>query len=95
MVLEVGDFHVEPGTEADFIAGYHQAREFLAGAPGCQSVRMLQSVETPTRFTLLVVWDSVEAHVDGFRSSDRAPAWRAPMSPFFAKTPFVEHFNDI
>lgn len=35
------------------------------------------------RYHLRVGWESVEAHMVGFRESDGLQAWRALASPFF------------
>lgn len=95
MVLEVGDISVTPGAEDDFAAAYRRVREILAGTPGCRSVRMTRGIETPTRFVLLVEWDSVQAHESNFRQSDRFTRWRAEIGPYFAQPPHVEHFTDV
>ncbi|MBE7187965.1 antibiotic biosynthesis monooxygenase [Jatrophihabitans endophyticus] len=94
-VLEVGEFSIEAGHEDDFVTAYRSVREVLATTPGCRSVRMTHGVETPTRFVVLVEWDSVAAHEDGFRGTDRFTRWRAALSPHFAQQPHVEHFTDV
>jgi heme-degrading monooxygenase HmoA len=95
-VLEVGDIAVTPGSEEQFVAAYRSAREILASTPGCRSVRMTRGVETPTRFVLLVEWDSVAAHEENFRAdADRFGTWRAAIGPYFAAAPHVEHFSDV
>ena len=94
MVLEVALFDVTPGSEAAFTADFHQAKALLAGAVGCQGVRMTQGVETPTRFVLMVEWDTVADH-QTFRESDAFPRWRALVGPHFAVPPHVEHFTDL
>ena len=95
MVLEVADIEVRPGSEDDFAAAYRGAREVLLGTPGCRSARMTRGVESPSRFVLLVEWDSVAAHEENFRQSDRFGTWRAAIGPFFAGPPRVEHFADL
>ena len=95
MVLEVGDIAVHPGREDDFVAAYRSVREVLASTPGCRSVRMTRSIESPSRFVLLVEWDSVQAHEQNFRGTERFTAWRAAIGPFFASPPHVEHAADV
>ena len=95
MALEVADIAVTPGQEEAFVAAYHGAREVLASTPGCRSVRMTRGVESPARFVLLVEWDSVEAHLQNFRDTERFGTWRAAIGPFFARPPAVEHFRDV
>lgn len=94
-VLEVGLIDVSPGAEDEFAAAYRRARELLAVSPGCRSVRMTRGVESPSRFVLLVEWDSVAAHEQGFRATDRFARWRALIGPYFAAPPRVEHFTDV
>jgi len=38
-------------------------------------------------------WTSTEAHTVGFRQSAAFADWRAIIGPFFAKAPYVEHFD--
>ncbi len=95
MVLEIANFSVLPGQEAAFIAAYDGARELISVTPGCQSMRMTQGIESPSRFVLMIEWDSVEAHEKNFRESERFGPWRAAISPHFAAPPQVEHFADV
>ncbi|MGS2615187.1 antibiotic biosynthesis monooxygenase family protein [Micromonospora sp. LZ34] len=95
MVLEVALIDVLPGQEDEFAAAYAQGHPVLAGTPGCRSVRMTRGVESPSRFVLLVEWDSVEAHNDNFRGSERFTRWRELIGPYFANPPLVEHFVDV
>jgi heme-degrading monooxygenase HmoA len=95
MVLEVAIIDVQDGAELAFVDAYRGVRQVLAGTPGCRSVRMTHGVETPTRFVLLVEWDSVEAHNENFRTSERFTQWRAAIGPHFAHPPHVEHFEDV
>ena len=53
---------ITSGSEDAFAAAYRQVRHEVADTPGCRSMRMTRSVESPSRFVLLVDWDSVEAH---------------------------------
>jgi heme-degrading monooxygenase HmoA len=95
MVLEVALINVNAGQEDDFAAAYQKAVPVLKASPGLRSVRMTRGIESPTRFVLLVEWDSVEAHENGFRNTDRFGQWRAIIGPFFDGPPNVEHFTDV
>jgi heme-degrading monooxygenase HmoA len=94
-VLEVADIRVRPGAEEEFEAAYRGIRDVLVSTPGCRSARMTHGIESPERFVLLVEWESVEAHEQNFRATDRFGAWRGAIGPFFAGPPLVEHFADI
>ncbi|MCK9898869.1 MULTISPECIES: antibiotic biosynthesis monooxygenase family protein [Parafrankia] len=90
-VVEVARFDVLPGSEEAFADAYLLVRHELVTTPGCRSVRMTRGVESPSRFVLFVDWDSLEAHTETFRGSDRFTRWRAALSPYFASAPAVEH----
>jgi heme-degrading monooxygenase HmoA len=95
MVIEVADIQVSPGAEDAFTDAYRGVRDVLVSTPGCRSARMTRCIESPSRFVLLVEWDSVEAHEQNFRASDRFAKWRAAIGPFFAAPPHVEHVQEI
>jgi heme-degrading monooxygenase HmoA len=95
MVLEVALIDVQPGQEDEFAAAYLKARANVVTTPGCRNVRMTRGIESPSRFVLLVEWDSVQAHLENFRATDRFTQWRALIGPYFAAPPLVEHFIDV
>ncbi len=94
MVLELAQFSITPGSETAFEAGYRSVVGLLRESAGLLSVRMTRGVETPSRFVLLVEWESLQAH-QAFRDSDRFATWRAAIGPHFAEPPQVEHYTDL
>lgn len=94
-VLEVAIIDVREGTHEQFVDAYRGVRSVLAGTEGVRSIRMTHGVERPSRFVLMVEWDSVEAHRVNFRETERWERWRAGIGPFFAHPPVVEHFTDV
>ena len=95
MVLEIARFAILAGREDDFVAAYREAREQLGVTDGFRSARMTRGVESPSQFVLLVEWDTVEAHTENFRKSDRFLRWRELIGPFFDGDPDVEHWVDV
>jgi quinol monooxygenase YgiN len=90
--LEHAFFHIAPDDAAAFEAGFDKARLVIDAAPGCRWVELHRGIERPGTYLLLVEWDSVDDH-QAFRSSDDFPQWRAPIQPFFAESPEMEHFS--
>lgn len=95
MVLEIADFTVKAGTEDEFAAAVQEGLPHIAATPGFRSARLTRAIESPSRFVLLIEWESVEAHNVGFRESDRFPKWRALIGPYFDGNPHVEHAVDV
>ncbi|WP_329332210.1 antibiotic biosynthesis monooxygenase [Streptomyces sp. NBC_00663] len=95
MVVEHARLTVEAGREEEFQEVFGTARQVLAGADGFRWAELLRCAERPRVFLLLVGWESVEAHMTGFRESERFQRWRALVGPFFAEPPVVEHYHQV
>jgi heme-degrading monooxygenase HmoA len=92
MILESALLDVKPGEEAAFEAAIRQARPLIAATPGFRTIAVRRCLETPTRYLLLVEWETLEDHTIGFRRSARYGEWRALLHHFYDPFPRVEHF---
>lgn len=95
MVIEIADFRVIAERQDQFADAVAEGLKFAAETPGFRTARLTRSVETPTRFVLMIEWDTVEAHTVGFRESENFGRWRAVVGPFFDGAPNVEHFEGL
>lgn len=93
MVIEHAELTITPGREAEFEAAFVRGHEIISQAGGFHWARLVHQVEDPGTYLLLVGWDSVDAHVVGFRESELFPRWRAAVGDFFAKPPNVTHYT--
>ncbi len=92
MIVERAQIDVRPGQEAAFEAALEEAKAVVAAAPGFRSLRAARGIEEPSRYLLLIAWDSLEAHTEGFRGSELFTRWRELIGPYFAAPPDVEHY---
>ena len=95
MVLEVALLNVRPGESQAFEAAFREAREIIAASPGHQRHELLRCLETRDRYLLLVWWDRLESHTQGFRGSPGYARWRALLHAFYDPFPTVEHFVTV
>ena len=93
MILEVAEIHVKDGTGKAFESALQQAQPVLMGTEGYIRHELRGSMEDENRYLLFVEWESLEAHLVNFRESERYLEWRKIISPFFAQSPLVEHFD--
>jgi heme-degrading monooxygenase HmoA len=93
MTLEHAILDVRPGEEPAFEAALDDALPLIAGAEGFRSLRLLRCVERAGRYLLLVEWESVAHHVEGFRGSPAFTEWRRLLHHFYDPPPTVEHFE--
>jgi heme-degrading monooxygenase HmoA len=93
MILETAHMTVHPGMEARFRTALTEASLHVLNSPGCLGLTVQQGVERPQTFLLLIRWNTLEDHVDGFRGSENFVRWREILGPFFADAPVVEHWH--
>ena len=91
MVHEIAVIEVKSGMESAFEEGVTKAVPLFRRAKGCRSMELRRSVEHPTRYHLVVGWETVEDHMVGFRQSADFQAWRDLVSHCFARPPEMEH----
>jgi len=95
MITEHALLPVIPGQEAEFIETMDRAKAIIAASPGFVSLRVARCLERPSCFLLLVEWETLEAHTEGFRNSAAYEEWRALLHHFYDPFPVVEHFETV
>lgn len=95
MITEHAVLDVIPGQEDAFVEAMGRAEALIAGSPGFVSLQLLRCVERPSCFLLLVEWERLEDHTEGFRGSAAYQEWRAALHHFYDPFPVVEHFEAI
>jgi heme-degrading monooxygenase HmoA len=88
MILEVADIRIDPSKQAEFDAAIlHGLGSVVAQAKGFRGYKVNKSLESPGRVLLMIYWDTLEDHTEGFRGGPLFPQWRAIVGPFFAVPP--------
>jgi heme-degrading monooxygenase HmoA len=86
---------VVPGREDEFMSTMEHAKTIIASSPGFVSLRVERCLERPNYFLLLVEWESLEDHTEGFRGSEAYQDWRALLHHFYEPFPVVEHYEVV
>ncbi|KQR56812.1 antibiotic biosynthesis monooxygenase [Acidovorax sp. Leaf160] len=95
MILEAAPLHVRPGQGAAFEAAFLQAQRIIASMPGYRSHRLERCIERPDEYLLLVEWDTLEAHEQGFRGSAGYQEWKRLLHHFYDPFPVVSHYAAV
>lgn len=77
MILEAAILTIRPEQDKAFAAVLAEARPLIAATSGFQGLEVRQCVEQPHRYLLLVRWERLTDHTEGFRGSERYQAWKA------------------
>ena len=93
MITEQATLDVKPGQEREFEVAFAEAKAIVAAMPGFGSLELHRCIETPNRYLLLVSWERLEDHTEGFRKSPMYEKWRELLHQFYDPFPVVEHFS--
>jgi heme-degrading monooxygenase HmoA len=92
MVLEVVILNVMPGNEVEFEAAFQEAKEIIKVSKGDISHQFQKCIEKKNKYILLVSWQTIEDHTDGFRKGESYKEWKELLHHFYDPFPTVEHY---
>ena len=95
MILEVALLNIRDGMCDRFEAAFKQASPIIAATPGYISHELKRCIEVPSRYILLVQWNSLEDHTVGFRQSENYQEWKRLLHHFYDPFPTVEHYESV
>jgi heme-degrading monooxygenase HmoA len=95
VILEVAILDVKPELTVEFETAFETASTIIASMPGYVSHELQCCLEKPSRYVLLVRWQTLEDHIIGFRQSPRYQEWRSLLHHFYDPFPVVEHYEAI
>jgi heme-degrading monooxygenase HmoA len=91
MIVEHALLSVRDGQAAAFEAALRQAVPLIAASPGFRGIEV-RPADDGNIYLLLVRWDDIASHRDGFRQSARYREWRALLHHFYDPMPEVRYF---
>lgn len=94
MIVEHALLQVRPSEEEAFEAAIMEGGPLIAASPGFLGLEVRPAAEEPGLYLLLVRWESVADHRDGFRQSERYGLWRDLLHRFYDPMPTVRYFGD-
>lgn len=95
MILEAAFLQVRPGQSDAFESAFREAQLIISSMPGYRSHELQRCIEREGEYLLLVRWDSVAAHEEGFRKSPGYQKWRALVHHFYDPFPSVFHYEQV
>lgn len=95
MIHEIARIEIDPNESKGFEAAVADAVDAFRAADGCHSLELKRCIENPAVYLLVVGWESVEHHTEGFRQSEGFRRWRELAGPYFVRPPEVEHVSTV
>ncbi len=95
MIMEHALLPVRSGEEGAFESAFAEAKPLIRSMPGFHGLTLSRCIERPGTYLLLVQWETLEAHTEGFRGSPEYQQWRGLLHHFYEPVPVVEHYAEV
>jgi heme-degrading monooxygenase HmoA len=95
MILEVAILNVIPGQEDEFLNAFSKAKDIIMKMAGYISHQLKRCIENISQFILLVEWEKLTDHTEGFRKSEEYQQWKSLLHHFYDPFPVVEHYEEL
>lgn len=95
MILEVAMLQVKSEMENEFENAFEEASSIISSMKGYQGHTLHKCIETKGKYLLLVNWETLEDHTEGFRKSSEYEEWKKRLHHFYKPFPTVEHFQYV
>ena len=95
MILEVAILNVKAGLTAEFETAFAEAQKIISAMKGYLSHQLKKCLENSDKYILLVNWETLEAHTEGFRGSSEYQHWKRLLHHFYDPFPTVEHYAAV
>jgi quinol monooxygenase YgiN len=95
MIFEIAEIEVKAGEEGAFEAAVAKAVPLFQRSKGCHGLELQRSIEKPSKYRLVVKWETVDDHMVHFRAAEEFQEWRKLVGPYFVSAPAVEHTRTV
>jgi heme-degrading monooxygenase HmoA len=95
MILEIAPLNIRDNQSQAFEAAFLQAQSIIASMPGYISHELQRCIERPGHYVLLVQWQTLADHEQGFRQSAQYQEWKKLLHHFYDPFPVVLHYEKV
>jgi quinol monooxygenase YgiN len=93
MITEIIRYTIPADQAEAFEHAYGQAEAILQSSGHCLGYKLLSGHEEPENRVLLIEWDSLEGHEQGFRKEPGFREFFALVKPFFNNIQEMKHYE--
>lgn len=93
MILEVAILQIKEGQSSAFEINFEKAQHIISSMQGYISHQLKKCIEHESKYILLVNWETIEDHENGFRKSVEYQKWKQLLHHFYEPFPKVEHYK--
>ena len=95
MILEVAVLQVKSGMSDEFERNFKKASTIISSMKGYICHELQKCIEEESKYILLVRWETLKDHTEGFRGSAEYLEWKSLLHHFYDPFPTVEHYTNV
>lgn len=93
MILEVAVLQVKKGMNSEFEQNFEKATLIISNMKGYLNLQLKKCIEKENQYILLVNWETLEDHEQGFRKSEEYQEWKKLLHHFYQPFQEVLHYS--
>lgn len=93
MILEVAILNIKKGQSNSFEKDFQKAKSIISSMKGYVSHQLKKKIDKEDTYLLLVNWETIEAHKEGFRKSQKYLKWKELLHNYYEPFPTVEYYK--
>ena len=95
MITEVALLNIKKNESGSFEQAFSKAQTIISSMKGYIEHELLKCVEEADKYILIVRWETIEDHTEGFRKHEKYKDWKALLHHYYDPFPTVEHYKKI
>jgi heme-degrading monooxygenase HmoA len=93
MITELAKLNIKPSNSEEFEKAFEKATYIISSMNGFIELELQKCIELDDQYMLIVRWDKLEDHTEGFRKSEQYRDWKQLLHHFYDPFPTVEHYS--
>ncbi|MDA9573391.1 antibiotic biosynthesis monooxygenase [Rickettsiales bacterium] len=93
--LKVAKLNIIAGKEIEFEKNFNKAQKIISTMKGYISHELHKSMDQENIYLLLVKWQNLKDHQEGFRKSPQYQEFRKLLHHFYDPFPKVDYFSKV
>ena len=95
MITEIAVLHIKKNESEMFETAFSKAQSIISSMKGYIEHELLKCIEQADKYLLIVHWQTLEDHTEGFRKSSDYNEWKKLLHHFYEPFPNVEHYKAL
>ena len=95
MITEIAVLNIKKDESRLFEIAFQKAQRIIISMKGCIEYELLKCLEQEDKYLLIVRWQTLEDHTEGFKKNKMYSEWKELLHHFYDPFPNVEHYQKI